>query len=56
MGTTTSQPWAPDVGLPRGVFMFDREAAASFGQSGAFVMDLRRIAYVPMAAMVWAAR
>ena len=27
---------------------FDREAAASFGQSRAFVMDLRRIAFVPV--------
>lgn len=33
---------------PLGVFPFDREAAASFGQARAFVMDLRRIAFVPV--------
>ena len=35
MGYTTSQPWSPDASLPRSVFVFNREAAASFGQSRA---------------------
>ena len=48
MGYTTSQPWPPDVTPPLGVFPFDRQAAASFGQARAFVMDLRRIAFVPV--------
>ena len=48
VGYTTSQPWPSDVRLPRGVFAFDREEAGNFGQPRAFVMDLRRIAYVPV--------
>jgi hypothetical protein len=47
MGYTTSQPW-PHAPLPLGVFAFDQEIAASFGQSRAFVMDLRRIAFMPV--------
>ena len=52
MGYTTTQPWPSGVSLPRGVFTFDRTAAASYGQSRAFVMDLRRIAFVPVTA-IW---
>jgi hypothetical protein len=55
MGYTTSQPWPPAVAPPPGVFIFDREAAAGFGQSRAFVMDLRRIAFVPVT-LAWFAR
>jgi hypothetical protein len=43
---TTSQPW---VGaLPQGVIAFDRAEAASLGQTRAFVLDLRRLAYLPL--------
>jgi hypothetical protein len=52
VGYTTSQPWPPGVTSPHGVFLFSREAAASFGQARAFVMDLRRIAFVP-ATLAW---
>jgi hypothetical protein len=44
---TTSRPWPPDMPLPLGVQAFNREAATRYGQSRAFVMDLRRIAFVP---------
>ncbi len=43
---TTSQPWTG--ALPQGVLSFDRSAAASLGQSRAFVLDLRRLAYLPL--------
>lgn len=43
---TTSQPWVGP--LPRGVLTFSREAAAGLGQTRAFVLDLRRLAYLPM--------
>ena len=55
MGYTASQPWPPDVVPPLGVFIFDREVVAGFGQSRAFVMDLRRIAFVPVTP-AWFAR
>ena len=45
---TTSQPWAG--ALPPGVIVFDGDEAASLGQSRAFVMDLRRLAYLPLTA------
>lgn len=45
---TTSQPWAGT--LPQGVIAFDVEAAAGLGQARAFVLDLRRLAYLPLAA------
>ncbi len=48
IGYTTSQKWPPDVTPPLGVFPFDQEAAANFGQARAFVMDLRRVAFVPV--------
>jgi hypothetical protein len=44
---TTSQPW-PGSTLPTGVFAFDQQAAAVMGQGRAFVMDLRRLAAIPM--------
>jgi hypothetical protein len=44
---TTSQP-RPHPALPPGVFVFDQQTAASFGQGRAFVMDLRRLALVPV--------
>jgi hypothetical protein len=44
---TTSQPWH-DLPLPLGVFVFNRQEAAAFGQSRSFVMDLRRLAAVPV--------
>jgi hypothetical protein len=45
---TTSQPWSGP--LPPGVITFDSEEAASLGQARAFVLDLRRLAYVPLTA------
>ena len=45
---TTSQPWAGT--LPQGVIAFDREEAAGLGQARAFVLDLRRLAYLPLTA------
>ena len=44
---TTSQPWT--IGTrPPGVFGFDHQEASSFGQSRAFVLDLRRLALMPV--------
>jgi len=34
--------------LPPGLFIFDRQTAAGFGQARAFVLDLRRLAFVPI--------
>jgi len=45
---TTSQPWTGS--LPQGALVFDREEAASLGQARAFVLDLRRLAYLPLTA------
>ncbi len=45
---TTSQPWAG--ALPHGVIAFDSEEAAKLGQACAFVLDLRRLAYLPLTA------
>ena len=44
---TTSQSWlgAP---LPLGVVAFDQQDAAKLGQTRAFVMDLRRLAVLPL--------
>jgi hypothetical protein len=36
------------MALPLGVLVLDREVATRCGQSRAFVMDLRRIALVPI--------
>ncbi len=44
---TTSQPWSGAT-LPLGVFAFATADAAALGQSRAFVMDLRRLAAVPL--------
>lgn len=44
---TTSQPWMAGV-RPLGVEVFDQREAADLGQSRAFVMDLRRLAAVPI--------
>ena len=46
---TTSQPWAEAL-LPHGVIAFDSAEAASLGQARAFVLDLRRLAYLPLTA------
>ncbi len=43
---TTSQPRAG--ALPHGVIAFDSAEAASLGQTRAFVLDLRRLAYLPL--------
>jgi hypothetical protein len=43
---TTSQNWAG--ALPQGVMAFDSAAAAGLGQARAFVLDLRRLAYLPL--------
>ncbi len=47
---TTSQPWTG--ALPQGVIAFDSAEAAGLGQARAFVLDLRRLAYLPFTA-VW---
>lgn len=47
---TTSRPWPGGITLPRGVFRFDRQEAAALGQARAFMLDVRRLAYVPIAA------
>lgn len=44
---TTSQPW-PHAAKPFGLFAFDQQQAAGLGQDRAFVLDLRRVAYVPV--------
>jgi hypothetical protein len=44
---TTSQPWTSPT-RPPGLFVFDRQAAVALGQGRAFVMDLRRLAAVPV--------
>ena len=43
---TTSQLW--DGRSPQGVISFDGTEAAILGQARAFVLDLRRMAYVPL--------
>jgi len=45
---TTSQPWSG--GLPHGVIAFDEAEANILGQGRAFVLDLRRLAYLPLTA------
>ena len=45
---TTSQPWSG--ALPQGVVAFDGAEAAGLGQTRAFVLDLRRLAYLPLTA------
>ena len=45
---TTSQPWSG--ALPQGVIAFDSAEAANLGQARAFVLDLRRLAYLPLTA------
>ena len=47
---TTSQPWPSGAPFPLGVLAFSREVAGRYGQARAFVMDLRRIAFVPLTA------
>jgi hypothetical protein len=43
---TTSQLW---TGLrPQGVVAFSKEEAAQLGQARGFVLDLRRMAYLPI--------
>ena len=44
---TMSQPWTQPT-RPLGLFVFDRRTAADLGQGRAFVMDLRRLAAVPV--------
>jgi hypothetical protein len=43
---TTSQPWPGR--LPQAVYAFTREQAKTMGQDRPFVLDARRIAYVPI--------
>lgn len=45
---TTSQTWAG--ALPQGVLAFNSEGAARLGQARPFVLDLRRLAYLPLTA------
>jgi hypothetical protein len=44
---TTSQPWSSEA-MPLGVRAFDRQEAAALGQSRPFVLDMRRLAFVPI--------
>ena len=44
---TTSQPWSSAT-RPPGVFPFNRQDAATFGQARPFVLDLRRLALMPV--------
>jgi hypothetical protein len=44
---TTSQPWEYES-KPAGVVIFDRTEAVNLGQDRAFVLDLRRLAYLPV--------
>lgn len=46
---STSQAWN-QAARPPGLFVFDQQEAAIFGQSRPFVLDLRRLAYVPVVA------
>jgi hypothetical protein len=48
MAYTTSRQWPPDTPLPLGMLAFDQAQASNYGQSRAFVMDLRRVAFLPM--------
>jgi hypothetical protein len=43
---TTSRPWFGEK--PSGIHVFDQAAAAEMGQDKAFVLDLRRIALLPL--------
>ena len=45
---TTSRPWTG--ALPPGVVAFDNDEAARLGQARPFVLDLRRLAYLPLTA------
>jgi hypothetical protein len=44
---TTSQPWQHES-KPSGIVVFDRAEASKLGQDRAFVLDLRRLAYLPV--------
>jgi hypothetical protein len=44
---TTSQPWQHEI-IPPGIVIFDRTEALSLGQDRAFVLDLRRLAFLPI--------
>lgn len=48
MASTTSQPWS--ASLPSGVLAFNSLEAAGLGQGCAFVLDLRRLVYLPLTA------
>ena len=43
---TTTRPWIGET--PRGIRIFTLEQARATGQDRAFVLDLRRIAYIPV--------
>jgi hypothetical protein len=45
---TTSRPWPDGIAQPRGLFQFNSQEAAALGQARAFVLDARRLAYVPI--------
>jgi hypothetical protein len=45
---TSSRHWSGGSTLPLGLFRFDRQEAAALGQSRAFVLDARRLAYMPI--------
>lgn len=44
---TTTQPWPVDTAKPRGVRSISLEQAKRMGQHKAFVIDLRRIGFMP---------
>lgn len=45
---TTSQPWPPNTPLPRGVHRVSQERANRSGQRRSFVIDGRKIAFMPL--------
>ena len=45
---TTSQPWPSDVPLPRGMHRVSEDRAKRSGQRKPFVVDGRKIAFLPM--------
>jgi hypothetical protein len=46
---TTSKPWSGPT-LPLGVRAFDQKAAEALGQQRPFLMDFRRLAFIPVTA------
>lgn len=45
---TTSQPWPADVPLPPGMHRISQAQATAMGQQKAFIIDGRKIAFMPL--------